>query len=496
MRKILFLTAGLIVLLNSIFLGGSFYGDEETEFFLKAKEFAFARKWEQARTRLEEYLNRYPSGQFEAEAYYWLARSLNQLSDEVKQADDMVRLKERAIENLNDLFERHPDSIWQDDAKVLRIEIASALALLGRTQYKKYIEEIVAQQDGGDPDLLMAALEALTELQPEAVLPLIEDVLNTQEDAAIRKQAVFLLGAYHGQAGLSILHRVETSDPDESVRKEAAFWQKHIHMESIPVQLNYYGYTALLKKDRHLIQEGTLHVYDFPALRSPGSKKVEKEIKKLFNGKLSDVKFTMGLIGGIETQQILRSQGLSMHVTHNLRGFKVEIPEDAIKKDYFRVQGTVSFFNTYRNKEHLKDFAVNEDHGQLMAMRHGDDVAILVLQFESLEEPLDVSEEPVYHTKFTNVFGALVHSSRQSWNTEEMLGAVRGSVVDYGRAKAEIPSKEGKWILIGDIQLHSKEHLFIGRDAVLYDPKRNVVAEASEIIVPSDAPEKYEIKNK
>jgi hypothetical protein len=259
---------------------------------------------------------------------------------------------------------------------------------------------------------------------------LIEKVLKSQEDPTIRKHAVFLMGAHYGEQALPILRHLETSDPDKAIRQEAALWRKHIQMESIPVQLNYYGYIAHLKKDHHLIPEGKLNVYDFPALRSHSSRKVEKEVKKLFDGKLSDVKFTMGLIGGIESQRILRTSGLQMHVTHNLRGFQVEVPEDNLEKDYFRVRGKVSFFDTYRDREHLKAFVVDEDHGQLMAMRCGDEVVILVLQFESFEEPVEVSGEPVYHTKFQNVFGAVVHSSRQSWDSEEMLGLVQGSADD------------------------------------------------------------------
>lgn len=503
MKKTILLTAGLILLLNAVSHAEAYDGHKETEFFLKAKEYVFERNWEKARTRLEMYLERYPSGRFEEEARYWLARSLNQLSRDAKKTDAVVQLKERAIENLNGLLERHPESVWKDDARTLRVDIAATLTLLGLKQYKRYIGEIVAAQDQEAPDMLMIALEALAELEPEVALPLLEGVLNSQEDPTIRKQAVFLVGAYHGEEGMSVLKHVEASDTDQTVRQEAAYWRKRIQMVSIPVQLNYYGYTARIKKEKdyHLIPEGKLNVYEFPPLRSHSSKKVEKEVKKLFEGNLSDIKFATSSIGGNGSQRTLirarvSAWGLQMRVTHNLRGFRVEVPGENIEKDYFQVRGKVSFFDTYQDREHLKEFVVNEDHGKLMAMRNGDDVAILVLQFESLEEPLDDSEEPVYYTKFQNVLGAVVHSSRQSWNTKEMIGLTQGSLVDFGRAKAEIPGKDGKWILIGDIQLRSKERRFIGRGAVLYDPKQKVVAQATEIIVPADDPASFEVAGK
>ncbi|MDH4222714.1 MAG: HEAT repeat domain-containing protein [candidate division Zixibacteria bacterium] len=500
MKKTILLTVGLILLLTVVSLAGNYDSQKETEFFLKAKEYVFERNWEKAQARLEDYLKRYRSGRFEEEALYWLARSMNQLSREVKEADAMVRLKEKAIENLDILLEGHPKSVWKDDAIALRVEIAATLALLGQEKYKRYIEEIVKSHEKEQSEILMIALEALAEMEPEVALPMIEDVLTKQKDPMVRKQAVFLIGAYHGEEGLSILKKVEVTDQDKAVREEAAYWGKRIQTALIPVQLNYYGYIARIdkEKDYHLLPEGKLSVFEFPALRSHSSKEIEKEVQKLFEGKLSDVKFATSAIGGIDIPQISggRIQRSQMQLSHNLRGFRIEVPGDDIEKGYFQVRGKVSFFDTYRDREHLKDFVVNENHGQLMAMRNGEDVAILVLQFKSLEEPLDFSGEPVYYTKFTNVFGAVVHSSRQTWSTEEMSGVKKGSVVDYSRAKAEIPGKGGKWVLVGDIQLHGKERRFIGRDAVLYNPKHKVVAEASEIIVPANDPASFKVAGK
>ena len=42
--------------------------DQETDRFLKAKEYVFKRDWQKARGRLEYYLQTYPSGQFRDEA--------------------------------------------------------------------------------------------------------------------------------------------------------------------------------------------------------------------------------------------------------------------------------------------------------------------------------------------------------------------------------------------------------------------------------------------
>lgn len=471
-------------------------GDKETEFFLKAKECVFERNWEEAQNRLEAYLDKYPSGRFEEEARYWLARSLYKQAGEEKQADAVIRLGELAVENLDRLLQKHDEGLWADDATALRIEIVGALAVLGLERHKKYIEEILLDQDVRRSELVTAALETLGKLEPEAALPLLEQVLNSQRDPAIRKQAVQVVGAFFGEEGLDLLRHVENSDPDEAVRQEATVCRKRIQMESIPVELNYFGYTAELKSNHHLIPEGELNSYDFPALETQSKRKIEKEVEKLFDGKLTDVKFATSVTSDLDLQKELSREGLQMRVSHNLHGFLIEIPKDSVQREYFEIRAKASFVDTYRDREYLKDFVVDETQGRLLAMRSGDRVAILVLQFESLEEPLEISGEPVYETKCNNVLGAVVHSSRQSWDTEELAAISKGSIVDFGRARAEIPGDGGLWILIGDIQAHNKDRRFVGRGAVLYDPNRKIVAEGSEIIVPADDPAAFEIVGK
>lgn len=471
----------------------SYRGDEETEFFLRAKEYVFDRNWERAESGLEAYLDKYPSGRFEQEARYWLARSLYKRAEEEKRADDVIWLRERALENLDRLLQEHSEGLWADDARALRIDIVGALAVLGLERHKKYIEEIVSDQGVERSELMMSALETLGKLEPAAALPLLEQVLNSQKNPAIRKQAVQVIGRFHGEDGLPLLRHVEDADPDQEVREEATAWRKRIQMESIPVELNYFGYTAELKSDHHLIPEGKLNSYDFPALGTQSKRTIEREVEKFFDGKLTEVKFATSVTGDLDLQRELGREGLQMRVSHKLQGFLVEIPKESVQREYFQIQAQASFHDTYSDKEYVKDFFVDETQGRLLAMRSGDAVAILVLQFESLEEPPKIPGEPVYETTCNNVLGAVVRSSRQSWDIDDLAAIKKGAVVDFGRARAEIPGDGGLWILIGDIQAHNKKRLFVGRAAVLYDPNRRVVAEASEIIVPADDPAAFEI---
>ena len=123
-------------------------------------------------------------------------------------------------------------------------------------------------------------------------------------------------------------------------------------------------------------------------------------------------------------------------------------------------------------------------------MRKGEKVAIMVLQFES-DEDLELESEPIYHTKFGDVLGCTVHSSRQTWHMGEM-SKIDG-VIDFSLAKAEIPTDNGKWRLIGNLISDGKTGRFIGRKAVLYNHKKEIIAKGAQILVPVDEPEKFEV---
>jgi len=49
-------------------------------------------------------------------------------------------------------------------------------------------------------------------------------------------------------------------------------------------------------------------------------------------------------------------------------------------------------------------------------------------------------------------------------------------VIDFGLAKAEIPTDSGKWRLIGNLLSDGKTRKIVCRKAVLYNHKKEVVA--------------------
>jgi hypothetical protein len=494
MKTIFIIMTAVLVLFVATAADGSYKPDKETSAFLKAKEEVFDRDWEGAIRQMESYLDQYPKGRFEEEARYWMARSLNQMSRDAKQAGDVIRLKEQAIQSVDVLLEKYPESIWKDDALTLRMETAAQLALLGDEEYQHYIQKIVTEQHKTETELTKIALEALVQFGPEIALPLIESVLNEQTNPELRRTAVTLVGQVHGKEALPLLRHLETEDADPEVRELAAYWRKKTEMQAIPVVLHYYGYAAVLEKESDLrrVLEDKLNVFEIPAPKSSDAKDVEKAIKKFFDSKLPGLQWAANATLGLELESELAAYGISTQVSHNLADFRVSVPSESIKKSYFNISGNASFFDKYTDREYAQDFVVDANKTLLMVMRHGEEVALLVLMFESTEELVQEDDEPVYYTQINNVFGSMVHSSRQSWDMKDLDAAV----VEYGRARAEIPGDTGTWVLIGHIQMHRATKLFVARDARLYNPKGEVVAEGSEIVVPAKAPEQFEVKDK
>ncbi len=463
------------------------FADKELDIFLKAKDYVFKRYWRKAKEQLEFYLKKYPSSQLKDEALYWLAQSLNRMSREEVNKDKVIALKEEAFQKLELLIGQYVESVWIDDAKMLRVEISGELALIGRTKYKNLLQHVYETEEKTETDLKLIALNSLIELEPEAAIPLLKDIIETDKDTQVRKKVVLLLGKTYTKGVITLLEDVSKNDPDREVREEASYWLKQVQMHAIPVNLNYYLFSAELADPAEFkrIPENRVNFYSLPRIKPGDEEKARKVINDLFNGKLSDITQQ----SGGRADAIIALFGTT--IIHKVPGFLTHFLTEGVEKTYDHFSGKVHFKDLKTGKDYDVPFTADDKNETLLAMRHGNRVVLMFLQFESTLEPdlevEDVDKEPIYSTHFENFMGSKVFSSRQSWGPNE----IRGDLIDFGQAKAEIPDKKGKWVLKGYILGSQKERRFIARRAVLTDPKGKVVARADEIIVPVDNPSQY-----
>lgn len=459
------------------------FEEDELETFLKAKDYVFKRYWRKAKEQLEFFLKKYPSSQLRAEALYWLAQSLNRMSRDEVYKDKVIWLKEEAFQKLELLIGQYPESVWIDDAKVLRVEIAGELALIGKTEYKSIIQEIYETGKKTETQLKLTALSSLIALEPEASIPLLRGILVKEKDLRVRKNIVLLLGKKFNLGGLALLEDVSKNDPEREVREEASYWIEQIKIRAIPVNLNYYLFSARLidLSEHRRIKENRMNTFKLPRIKPGDEESTKKEINNLFHGKLLNLRRQAS--GGADTLKLF---GYSF--SHKINEFRIQFLEEGFEKAYDHFSGKIHFTDLMTGKDYYAPFMADDNNETLLALRNGNDVVLMFLQFESKLEPEleeETEAEPMYSTDFANVLGCRVLSARKSWDSYD------NDPMDFGQAKAEIPDKKGKWILKGYIMMIKKERRFIARRAELTNPEGKVVARADQIIVPIDNPSQY-----
>lgn len=103
-------------------------------------------------------------------ALYWKAYALMKLG----------RGRE-ATAVLDELGKSYPQSRWLNDAKAMRVEIAQAA---GRP---------VSPEDAGDDDLKLMAINGLMQNDPERAIPLLEKLMTSPTSPKLRERALFVL---------------------------------------------------------------------------------------------------------------------------------------------------------------------------------------------------------------------------------------------------------------------------------------------------------------
>jgi hypothetical protein len=343
-----------------------------------------------------------------------------------------------------------------------------------------------------ETDLKLIALNSLIELEPETAIPFLKKIIETDKDPQVRKKVVLLLGKKYTHGIITLLEDVSKKDPDREVREEAGYWLEQIKIRSIPVSLNYYVFSAQLPDASEFkrIPEKKMNIFTLPRGKPGDEERVKKEVNTLFNNKLLDL--TRQSSGRADVLMTI----FDFSISHRISGFRLQFIKEGFEKDFDHISGKVLFQDLDDNKNYYASYSVDNKNEKLLAMRNGDQVALMFLQFESELEPDHAEEEqgkePMYSSEFSNVLGCRVLSARRSWGRGE-YGA---DPLDFGQAKAEIPGKKGKWTLKGYIVLVKKERRFIARRAVLYNPEGKTVARADQIIVPVDNPSQYKTTGK
>jgi outer membrane protein assembly factor BamD (BamD/ComL family) len=462
--------------------------------FFKAKESLFKQDWENAKAGLEQYLLDYPAGRLADEALYWTAQCLNRISKAEKDAGRMIAFREEAVKRLNELIERFGTSLWVNDALALRTEISRDLDYFGLTEYRVYLN--AAEEEKRQTDRHLRVLRSLEELTKEAALPFLQKILTTDNSQPVRFAALSLFAKNYKDRAIPFLEMIATTDPDDNVRKEAASIVRGIRMGLISVRLNSYEFASSLAGSSELvrIQENSINLFELPH-EAPGENKAEEAIRLYFGNNIGPVKSFN--YPGRDLDYFGTYSDFSVGFGDS---FFFNIVNPDLTKELSRISGTIRIGDLITKSKYERPFMVDSQHDDLVVMRRGENLVMMLLQFEvyaesqpqpSREKLSKLLNSPVMRTTFMNLLGCVVTSSAIVQTTRSRT---ESDFLDLGPARAEIPGLGGTWVLEGQLLCCQKSRIFIGRQFILTDPQGKVAAKGALVEVPADSPQSYRVK--
>ena len=480
-------------------------GQEDMGRFFKAKELVFKRDWDGARTGFESYLKDFPGGRLRDEALYWLAQSLEQLSRGTKDLETVKGLKKAAVEHLRTLIVTFPASLWKEDARTLRLEIALALVLLGEDGYKSVVKDAAPDGSAEARSAKISALNTLADLDPPLALPIFRRFLAEETDAAARRRAVRLLARFPSGDALSLLGNVVRDDRDEEVRAEAASLVRLFEQRRTPVSLRYFIYGSRLADEGLFaaLPEKDIKEYALDRSRLGASQELFAKARRAINGDISSP--TSSASG---TMPFPLDFSLESQTRHRSGNYQVWIDQRSLVLTADRITGEIEFQNRSTGEVFKRPFRVEPARDTLLVARSGFDVSLLFFQFvkgRPVEEE-SVGEEESPALKPPADLGLLKEASRitlthnivvRTERTDYALGDFDKDLIDLESARADVPAGTGTrpgavWTLVGDLFYFKKQDKLVGFGALLLDPGRGVVAEGL-IEVPAGDPAGFKL---
>jgi HEAT repeat protein len=203
-----------------------------------------------------ELIRRFPRSDYTADAYYWQAFALYKTNDA-----DNYRVARRVLETQRS---KYPRAATTGDAQSLYARIQGELARQGDSDAAQWVRvhavappapptppviavpptppgppspgdrhppQGCASDDDDDPRV--AALNALLQMDADAAVPILKQVLARRDPCSVvlRRKAVFIISQKRTSETEDILLASARTDPDPEVREQAVFWLSQVGSE-------------------------------------------------------------------------------------------------------------------------------------------------------------------------------------------------------------------------------------------------------------------------
>jgi HEAT repeat protein len=222
--------------------------DAAQKLLREGRELIGERKWDAAKAKFDNLIRAYPRDKNLDAALYWLAFCLKQQGKPLE-----------ADQTLERLIREYPRSDWDDDARVLRLELKVLGDLDTVTKvlelHKKDVEWLRRRErDDPDESLRLIALQSLFQADPERAMGVAVGFLSQDSKASdtVREAALGLITRHGGEkAWPLLLDTARNQSIAGSMREQAIYWIAHQNREQAAealIQLYDEEKTAELKE--------------------------------------------------------------------------------------------------------------------------------------------------------------------------------------------------------------------------------------------------------
>lgn len=188
---------------------------EAMKVFRQGRDQIEDENWNGAAATFTSFVVDYPKHKDVDAALYWTAFALKKQG---KYAEADMQLER--------LIRERPRSNWLDDARAMRVEIAS------QTGNRQVVER---ELDKNDQEIKLIALQSLFQSNPDRAAAFVADLFKpgSTADRRMKETVITLLGQHSGPSTTPLLLEQARNQTDPKLRKTAIFWLGRNSDESV-----------------------------------------------------------------------------------------------------------------------------------------------------------------------------------------------------------------------------------------------------------------------
>jgi HEAT repeat protein len=376
---VLLFVSGLLLLANT----GSGYGlqnmdklnrlvqsssssDAAAKTFREGRDLIADEKWSKAADKFNEVISKHPTSQNVDAALYWLAFSLKK-QNKLQEAD----------KTLDRLIKEYASSNWVNDARSMRVELAS---LLGKGEL---VDE--AARNAEDDEIKLVALQSLFSANPERATAMTVNLLKPDSKASrrVKEGAITLLGQRGGPQGAAILMDVARQESDLKLRTTAISWLGRNKSDEVS---NFLKDLAINATDRKVVEAAAYAIFQ---QGTPRTRELLVELAK--NVKSTELRrqaiYWLGNVSGEEAVEDL----IKLYDAEQSVEIKREILSALSRRKSQRAQDKI--VEIARSTETLE---IRREAISLISRRSADQSFEILSQLYDAEKSLEIKRELVH----------------------------------------------------------------------------------------------------